>query len=104
MLHEHTPTKLYWKIGDIAKALGVEASAIRYWETAFSLPTPRNHNGNRRYTVTEIGQIAIIARLTRHFHIKAALSVYQKGIAERVLDILEPSVSEPVGCLMKLNP
>ncbi len=36
------PTKLYYKIGEVCKIVGVEAYVLRYWETEFAaLPRPR---------------------------------------------------------------
>ena len=34
------PDKLYFKIGEVAKLIGVKPYVLRYWETEFSILRP----------------------------------------------------------------
>ncbi len=45
------PDKRYYKIGEVAKAFGVNTSLIRFWENEFSVIQPKeNKKGNRLFT------------------------------------------------------
>ena len=44
------PDKLYFKIGEVSDLLGVEAYVLRYWETEFSVLSPKKSGtGHRLY-------------------------------------------------------
>lgn len=49
------PTKLYFRIGEVAKIVGVKPYVLRYWETEFSVlkpgKTPSRHRLYRRRDV-----------------------------------------------------
>ena len=47
-------------IGEVARAVGVATSAIRYYEEAGLLPAPARINGRRRYDASVIQRLAII--------------------------------------------
>ena len=52
---QFTPTKLYYKIGEVCEILGVEAYVLRYWESEFSgLAPPKNKAGQRTYRPKDI--------------------------------------------------
>ena len=51
-------------IGEVARASGVAASALRYYERAGLLPAPPRRSGQRRYSERVFGRIALI-RLAR---------------------------------------
>ena len=60
------PNKLYYKIGEIAKAFDVKTSLIRYWEKEFiSLKPNKDKNGRRRYTKENIELIKHIYHLVK---------------------------------------
>lgn len=94
-LHEHVIKKLYFSISELSDALWVEKSTIRFWEDQFKLKIYRNRGGDRRYTINDVGQIATISKLVKHFHISAARNILEKGNAEALLSILEPGIKEP---------
>ena len=49
------PDKMYYKIGEIAKAFDVNTSLIRYWEKEFKILNPqKNIQGKRRYTQRDV--------------------------------------------------
>jgi DNA-binding transcriptional MerR regulator len=44
------PDKLYFKIGEVSELLGVEPYVLRYWETEFSVLSPKKSGtGHRLY-------------------------------------------------------
>lgn len=58
------PDKLYFKIGDVAKILGVEAYVLRYWETEFPEIRPsKSRTGQRLYRKTDVEKILHIKDL-----------------------------------------
>lgn len=49
------PDKLYYSIGEVAKAFEVNASLIRFWEKEFEIIQPKkNKKGNRLFTKNDI--------------------------------------------------
>ena len=49
------PDKRYYKIGEVAKAFGVNTSLIRFWEKEFDVLKPKkNAKGNRKFTPEDI--------------------------------------------------
>lgn len=60
------PDKLYYKIGEVAKAFGVKTSLIRYWEKEFKTLQPKkNKNGSRLYTPKDIERLKHIYHLVK---------------------------------------
>lgn len=57
-MHINLPDKLYYKIGEIAKAFDVNTSLIRFWEKEFKVLRPKkNKHGNRIYTKKDIEKL-----------------------------------------------
>lgn len=60
------PDKLYYSIGEVAKAFDVNASLIRYWEVEFPILKPKkNKKGNRYFTPEDIKNLKIIYHLVK---------------------------------------
>ncbi|MBM3792253.1 MAG: MerR family transcriptional regulator [Acidobacteria bacterium] len=58
------PTRLYYKIGEVCRIVGVEAHVLRYWETEFSsLAPPKNKGGQRTYRPRDIELLLQIRKL-----------------------------------------
>jgi DNA-binding transcriptional MerR regulator len=58
------PTKLYYKIGEVCKIVGVEAYVLRYWEREFSsLSPPKSKTGQRTYRPKDIELLLQIRNL-----------------------------------------
>lgn len=58
------PDKLYFKIGEVAKLIGVEPYVLRYWETEFPQITPvKSKTGQRLYKRHDVETIATIREL-----------------------------------------
>ena len=58
------PNKLYFRIGEVAKIVGVKPYVLRYWETEFSIlkpgKTPSRHRLYRRHDVEMLLQIKML--------------------------------------------
>ncbi len=60
------PEKRYYAIGEVAKAFGVNASLIRFWEKEFSVLKPKkNAKGNRKFTPEDIKNLKLIYHLVK---------------------------------------
>jgi DNA-binding transcriptional MerR regulator len=58
------PDKLFYKIGEVSKIVGVEPYVLRYWETEFSFLKPRkNKSGQRVYVKKDVQMLLTIKRL-----------------------------------------
>ena len=100
------PDKLYYSIGEVSKAFGVNSSLIRYWEQEFPIIKPKkNKKGNRYFTPEDIKNLKIIYHLVKEKGYtldgaRIALTTNQKiNETVEVLDRLEFVKSE----LLKLK-
>jgi len=60
------PEKLYYTIGEVAKAFDVNTSLIRFWEGEFDSVKPKkNKKGNRKFTQKDIEQLELIYFLVK---------------------------------------
>ncbi len=60
------PEKRYFKIGEVAKAFGVNASLIRFWENEFVVLQPKkNKKGNRLFTQDDVKNLQLIYHLVK---------------------------------------
>lgn len=60
------PEKLYYSIGEVADAFGVNASLIRFWEKEFDIIKPKkNAKGNRKFTPENIRNLELIYHLVK---------------------------------------
>jgi DNA-binding transcriptional MerR regulator len=58
-----SPEKLFYKIGEASRLVGVEASVLRYWESEFKFLSPRKGKaGQRTYTAEDIGILLLIKK------------------------------------------
>ena len=59
-MHVELPEKLYYSIGEVADAFGVNASLIRFWEKEFDVIKPKkNAKGNRKFTPEDIKNLEL---------------------------------------------
>jgi len=69
------PEKLYYRIGEVSKALSVNTSLLRYWEKEFDILNPKKTlKGNRKYSYIDIKNLKLIYNLlkVRGFTIEGA--------------------------------
>ena len=60
------PEKRYYKIGEVAKAFGVNTSLIRFWENEFDVLKPKkNKKGNRLFTQEDLKNLQMIFFLVK---------------------------------------
>ena len=65
-MHVELPEKRYYGIGEVAKAFGVNASLIRFWEKEFDVLQPKkNAKGNRKFTPDDIKNLKLIYHLVK---------------------------------------
>ena len=60
------PEKLYYGIGEVARAFDVNTSLIRFWEKEFDVLKPKkNAKGNRKFTPEDIKNLQLIYHLVK---------------------------------------
>ena len=65
-MHVDLPEKLYYGIGEVADAFGVNTSLIRFWEKEFDVIKPKkNAKGNRKFTKDDIKNLELIYHLVK---------------------------------------
>ena len=65
-MHVDLPNKQYYRIGEVAKAFGVNTSLIRFWEGEFSIIKPKkNKKGNRLFRPDDIKNFQLIYHLVK---------------------------------------
>lgn len=65
-MHINLPEKLYYGIGEVAEAFGVNTSLIRFWEKEFDAIKPKkNAKGNRKFTSEDIKNLQLIYHLVK---------------------------------------
>jgi DNA-binding transcriptional MerR regulator len=58
--------KRYYSIGEVAKAFGVNASLIRFWDKEFDILKPKkNAKGNRMFTPEDVKNLQLIYHLVK---------------------------------------
>ena len=60
------PEKLYYTIGEVANAFGVNASLIRFWEKEFEIINPKkNTKGSRKFSGDDVKKLQLIYHLVK---------------------------------------
>lgn len=58
--------KLYYSIGEVAKAFDVNTSLIRFWDKEFDVLKPKkNAKGNRKFSPEDIKNLSLIYHLVK---------------------------------------
>lgn len=74
--------KLYYGIGEVAKAFGVNTSLIRFWDNEFDIIKPKkNAKGNRLFSQEDIKNLELIFHLVkeRGFTLEGAKTYLKDG-------------------------
>ena len=90
-MHINLPEKLYYSIGEVADAFGVNTSLIRFWEKEFDVLKPKkNAKGNRKFTPEDIKNLEFIYHLVkeRGFTLEGA-KIHLKENKQKTLDQFE---------------
>ena len=88
---ELSAEKLYFSIGEVAKAFDVNASLIRFWDKEFDILKPKkNAKGNRQFTQEDIKNLKLIYHLVkeRGFTLDGARTHLKEG-QKKTLDKFE---------------
>ena len=83
--------KRYYSIGEVAKAFGVNASLIRFWDGEFDILKPKkNAKGNRMFTPEDVKNLQLIFHLVkeRGFTLEGAKTHLKEG-QKKTLDKFE---------------
>ena len=65
-MHLDLPEKRYYTIGELAKAMEVNTSLIRFWEKEFDVLQPKkNAKGNRKFTAEDVKNLKQIYHLVK---------------------------------------
>ncbi len=64
-MNETIPDKLFFKIGEVSRILGVKPYVLRFWETEFSsfVKPGKSKNGQRQYERKDIETLLLIKKL-----------------------------------------
>lgn len=93
------PDKLYFRIGEASKLLGVEPYVLRYWETEFpSLSPKKSDTGHRMYRRKDVEHLLQIKELLyeKRFTIEGARqTLFARHKAAKELRAPEPSFAQP---------
>lgn len=87
-MHIDLPERLYYNIGEVATAFGVNTSLIRFWEKEFDALKPKkNAKGNRKFTPQDIKNLELIYHLVkeRGFTLEGA-KIHLKENKQKTLD------------------
>ena len=79
---ELSKDKLYFSIGEVADAFGVNASLIRFWDKEFDILKPKkNAKGNRMFTQEDVKNLQLIYHLVkqRGFTLEGAKTHLKEG-------------------------
>jgi DNA-binding transcriptional MerR regulator len=62
-----TPPKLYFRIGEVARIVGVQPHVLRYWETEFrSIRPEKSSKGHRVYSRRDVAKLLRVKDLLRN--------------------------------------
>jgi DNA-binding transcriptional MerR regulator len=86
--HDNIPEKLFYKIGETARIVGVEPYVLRYWESEFPFLKPRkSRSGQRLYVRKDLDLILEIKRLL--YEERYTIEGVKKRFSEPSLHIVE---------------
>ena len=57
------PDKLYFRIGEVAQLVGVDAHVLRYWESEFKIKPHRSSSGQRLFRKQDLSSFYRIKSL-----------------------------------------
>lgn len=84
VLKESIPEKLFYKIGEVSRIIGVEPYILRYWESEFGFLKPRkNKSGQRVYVRSDLDLILQIKRML--YEEKYTISGVKKRFGEGLI-------------------
>ena len=114
------PDKLYFKIGEVAKLVGVKPYVLRYWETEFSILRPgKTRSHHRLYRRKDVETLLEIRRLlyTERYTIEGAKRRLREGsridessepltlarVRDEILDLYRLLEGEPAATALRIG-
>lgn len=89
------PAKLYFRIGEVARILGVPTHVLRFWETEFRavVRPQKSRAGQRVYSRKDVERLALIRHLLKEerYTIEGA----KKHLREKGFDAVEEPPAPP---------
>lgn len=65
-MHVDLPEKMYYTIGEVARAFNVNTSLIRFWDKEFDILKPKkNAKGDRRFSKEDVQNLSLIYHLVK---------------------------------------
>jgi DNA-binding transcriptional MerR regulator len=84
--------RMFYRIGDVGKMVGVETCVLRYWESEFEVLSPkRSRSGHRVYTAEDIEILLHIKKLL--YEERYTIDGAKKKIASMLPDIRKQAVT-----------
>jgi DNA-binding transcriptional MerR regulator len=95
------PNRLYFRIGDVVRITGIKAYVLRFWESEFSMLSPKKSGTNQRlYRRKDVEMVLEIKRLLydKRFTIEGARTfLQQRKSAARVETAPAPTQGQLFG-------
>jgi DNA-binding transcriptional MerR regulator len=101
------PDKLYFRIGEVGKLLGVKPYVLRYWESVFSgLAPKKSGTGHRLYRRKEVELLLEIKRLLydKRFTIEGARKTLEGRGKVKSATVAKMRKASPQGQLFGAGP
>ncbi len=97
------PDKIYFRIGEAARLVGVKPYVLRYWEKEFAFIRPEKRSGQRLYKRREIELLREIRRLLHDE--RYTIEGTRKKLARKssVADSSGERGKSPDACLLELK-
>src|SRR4030043_1026354 len=89
------PDKLFYRIGEVSRIVGVEPYVLRYWETEFPFLKPRkNKSGQRVYIKKDVEFLLYIKRLL--YQERYPIEGVRKRLGGNSIHAFEPDTEEKI--------
>ena len=107
---EAIPDKLYFRIGEVSKLLGIEPHVLRFWETEFPALSPKKSDtGHRLFRRKDVELLFRIKHLLYNEAIhnrRCAASLHQKRVPNLQQNLFAPDplphIREELAALLDL--
>ena len=100
-LNEFLATKPFFKIGEVARVIGVKPHVLRYWESEFpSLQPKKNPSGQRIYARSDVEAIVEIKNLL--YNERYTISGAKKMLAQQGETLLSRDLMNDIDLMRSL--
>ncbi|TVQ90070.1 MAG: MerR family transcriptional regulator [Deltaproteobacteria bacterium] len=105
MSHPSIPDKLFFRIGEVGRIVGVENHVLRYWESEFRMRPQRSSSGHRMYRRRDVEKFLRIQQLVheRGFTIQGARKALSEGVEPMAEGVDPDRVAEALIQLSKVQ-